>query len=78
MGRLEHTESQKKLGVRLAMRIKTSREKSSYTQEELASKSQISIDTLRKLEGGRVAAPSVFLISKLARILNVKLEDWLK
>lgn len=78
MGRLEHDQKQKKRGKRLAERIKASRSKSLLTQEQLAQRAGISIDTLRKIEGGKVASPSIFLICDLATALKGDIREWLK
>jgi DNA-binding XRE family transcriptional regulator len=78
MGRLELTEKDINKGKRLAERIKKSRENFPYKQTELAQAAKISIDTLRKLESGSVSAPNVFLISKLAKILEKDIREWLE
>lgn len=80
MGRLSVTEEQKRKGEKLAERIKASREKCKlkHTQSTLAQAAGISVDTLRKIEGGTISSPNIFLIAELAKILDVKLEEWLK
>ena len=63
-------------GRSLAKLIKASRR--NITQEQLAQMAGISLDTLRRLERGVVAAPSVFLIADLATALNEDINKWLR
>jgi transcriptional regulator with XRE-family HTH domain len=76
MSRPRKDQDQKARGKRLADKIKASRG-SKITQEQLAQMAGVSLDTLRKLERGAVAAPNVFLIADLAIALNEKIEKWL-
>lgn len=77
MARTVVSEEQKLRGKRLAQKIKASRE-NKFTQDELAQVAGVPIDTLRKLERGIVASPSVFLIADLANALKEDLKKWLK
>ncbi len=77
MARTVKSEEQKIRGMQLAQKIKASRA-NKYTQDELAQLAGVPIDTLRKLERGVVASPSVFLIVDLAKALKEDLKKWLK
>lgn len=48
------------------------------TQEELASKANISYITLVKIEQGKVVNPTVKTIYKIAKALNIKIEALLE
>lgn len=77
MSRIRKTDSQKNAGRKLAEKIQDSREEKNLKQTDLAKKARISIDTLRKLEGGKIASPNVFLVAKLAKILEKDIREWL-
>jgi transcriptional regulator with XRE-family HTH domain len=58
------------LGARLAQ----ARHLAGITQEELARRSGIRLDTLRSIEQGRTKNPGIFTVRKLARELGVTLD----
>ncbi len=53
------------------------RKEKGFTQEGLARKADISFHTLVKLESGAIKNPKIETIIKLAKALNLKLEDLL-
>ena len=62
----------------IAQNIKRIRTKQSLTQDDLAKKANIKYSTLTKVEGGVVTKPSIQTIAKIARALNVPIEDLIK
>lgn len=55
-------------------RIRSLREFRDLTQEQLAARADVSVDTIRKLEQGRSQSARIDTIRKLARALDVQLE----
>jgi DNA-binding XRE family transcriptional regulator len=53
---------------------KVRREKG-FTQEALARKADISFHTLVKIESGGIKSPRIETVIKLAKALNVKIDD---
>ena len=78
MARTTQDPSVIKRGESLAKTIQSERVKLGLTQEELAIKSGIRIDTLRSIESGRICAPNVFIVADLAKTLKGDLNKWLK
>lgn len=60
-----------------AKNIKKFREKAGLTQEALARKADISYNTLIKLETRGIKDPRISTLSKLAKALNIKIDDLL-
>jgi transcriptional regulator with XRE-family HTH domain len=77
MARPTISKEQEERGRRLAAKIKASRG-TTITQEQLAQMAGVPLDTLRRLERGVVAAPSIFLISDLATALGEEISQWLE
>ena len=67
-----------KRGEELAQKIKKEREKADLSQEELAQKAQIKIDTLRSIESKRIKTPNVFIVADLVKVLRGDLNKWIK
>lgn len=42
---------------------------------EVAQSAGISVETLRKIETGRIATPAFFTITAVARVLDISLDD---
>ena len=59
----------------LANLLRETRERLDLTQEQLASRAQVAVSTLRKIETGRVVEPGYFTVLYLALELQIKLED---
>ncbi len=72
------SEDIKKKGAELGRTVKSAREKLGLSQEQLAIKSDVRIETLKSIECGRVSTPNVFIISNLAVALKGDLNKWLK
>jgi len=58
--------------------IKKLRAKLNLTQDDLARKSGVKYTTLSKIESGVVTKPTVYIVAKIAKSLNVSIEDLLK
>lgn len=63
---------------RLGKKIKSLRQKLELSQDEFARKADIPYTTLTKIETGVIKKPSVFVMAKLAKTLDVSIEDLLK
>ncbi|APE08196.1 DNA-binding transcriptional regulator, XRE-family HTH domain [Rhodococcus rhodochrous J3] len=73
MVRLPLTPEQLAAGKRLGGRLREAR--GSRTLTEVARAADISPETLRKIETGRLATPAFATIAALARVLPVSLDD---
>ncbi|MCW3468523.1 helix-turn-helix transcriptional regulator [Rhodococcus pyridinivorans] len=73
MVRLPLTPDQLAAGKRLGGRLREAR--GSRTLTEVARAADISPETLRKIETGRLATPAFATIAALARVLPVSLDD---
>ncbi|MXQ76011.1 MULTISPECIES: helix-turn-helix domain-containing protein [Rhodococcus] len=73
MVRLPLTPEQLAAGKRLGGRLREAR--GSRTLTEVARAADISPETLRKIETGRLATPAFATIAALARVLRVSLDD---
>lgn len=62
----------------IAQNIKRLRAKRGWTQDDLVKKANIKYSTLTKLEGGVVTKPSIQTIAKIAKALNVQMEELVK
>lgn len=58
--------------------IKKLRAKLNLTQDDLARKSGVKYTTLSKIEAGFVTKPTVHIMAKIAKALDVSIEDLLK
>ena len=58
--------------------IKKRRTKLGLSQEDFAQKSGVKYTTLTKIESGVIKTPSVLMVEKIAKALNVSIEDLLK
>ena len=58
--------------------IKRLRTKQGLSQDDLARKAELKYSTLAKIEGGFVKKPGVQLMEKIAKALNVYIEELLK
>jgi len=59
----------------LAERIKKYRRKLKLTQEALARKADISYHTIAKLEGKGITDPRIETLKKIAKALNVSIDE---
>lgn len=62
-------------GKIISENIKKARAKLGLTQDDLAKKADIKYTTLMKIESGTVNKPSVQTMAKIAKALNVSIED---
>ncbi|QQG46129.1 MAG: helix-turn-helix transcriptional regulator [Candidatus Niyogibacteria bacterium] len=65
-------------GKTISGNIRKLRAKLGLTQDDLAKKADIKYTTLMKVESGTVNKPSVQTMAKIARALDVNIEDLLK
>ena len=65
-------------GKTIGGNVKKIRAKLGLTQDDLAKKADIKYTTLMKVESGTVNKPSVQTMAKIAKALDVNIEDLLK
>jgi XRE family transcriptional regulator of biofilm formation len=58
--------------------MKVFRNKLGISQDVLSKKAGLAFHTIAKIEAGSTPNPSVNTVSKIARVLNVNIEDLLK
>jgi len=63
---------------KLGKRIKALRLKLQLSQDEFARKADIPYTTLTKIETGVIKKPSVFVMAKIAKALEVNIEELIK
>jgi transcriptional regulator with XRE-family HTH domain len=63
---------------KLGKKIKSLRTKLELSQDEFARKADVPYTTLTKIETGVIKKPSVFVMAKIAKALNISLDDLLK
>lgn len=62
-------------GAMLGRAVRSIRGERGWSREDLAQESAVSINTIMKIEQGRVADPGFFTIACLASVLTVELDD---
>ena len=62
----------------LGQKIKKLRRELGLSQDDFARKADVPYTTLTKIETGVIKKPSVFVVSKIAKALNVAIEDLIK
>ncbi len=62
----------------LGQKIKRLRTKLGLSQDDFARKADVPYTTLTKVETGVIKKPSVFVVSKIAKALNVDIEELIK
>lgn len=62
----------------LGQKIKKLRTKLGLSQDDFARKADVPYTTLTKVETGVIKKPSVFVVSKITKALNVDIEDLIK
>ena len=62
----------------LGQKIKKLRQKLGLSQDDFARKANVPYTTLTKIETGVIKKPSVFVVNKIAKALDVSIEDLLK
>jgi len=63
---------------KLGKKIKSLRLKLELSQDEFARKADVPYTTLTKIETGVIKKPSVFIMAKLAKTLNISIEELIK
>jgi transcriptional regulator with XRE-family HTH domain len=58
--------------------IRRIRKQKKLTQERLARQADISLNTLTKIESGFAKAPNIKTVAKIARVLNVSVDELIK
>ena len=62
----------------LGQKLKKLRQKLGLSQDDFARKADVPYTTLTKIETGVIKKPSVFVVSKIAKALDVSIEDLIK
>ena len=62
----------------LGQKIKKLRQKIGLSQDDFARKANVPYTTLTKVETGVIKKPSVFVVSKIAKALDVSVDDLIK
>lgn len=62
----------------LGQKIKKFRQKLGLSQDDFARKADVPYTTLTKIETGVIKKPSVYVVSKIAKALDVSIENLLK
>ena len=62
----------------LGLKIRKLRQKLGLSQDDFARKADVPYTTLTKVETGVIKKPSVFVVSKIAKALNVDIEELIK
>jgi DNA-binding XRE family transcriptional regulator len=62
----------------LGLKIRKLRQKLELSQDDFARKADVAYTTLTKIETGVIKKPSVFVVSKIAKALNVAIEELIK
>ena len=65
-------------GNNIGENIKKRRTKLGLSQEDFAQKSGVKYTTLTKIESGVIKTPSVIMVEKIAKALDVSIEELLK
>ncbi|MFA5948464.1 MAG: helix-turn-helix transcriptional regulator [Candidatus Gracilibacteria bacterium] len=65
-------------GENLGQKIQKLRKSKEMSQDELARKADIPYTTLTKIEIGVIKKPSVFAVAKIAKALDINLDDLIK
>ena len=59
----------------LGQKIRKLRNKSGLSQDDFARKADVPYTTLTKIETGVIKKPSVFVVSKIAKALDVSIDE---
>jgi DNA-binding XRE family transcriptional regulator len=72
MVRTPLTDADRERGVQLGQRLRTAR--GTRTAVDVAAAAGISVETLRKIEHGRIPTPTFFTVVAIARAVNLPVE----
>ena len=70
MARSKITDHQRRQGADLGQALRTARTKKGKSQSQVASDAGLPLDTLRRIEQGRVANPGVFTVAAIVDALG--------
>lgn len=73
MPRPATTDAARQRGVELGRAIQSVRAGMRRSQSEVANEAEVPLDTLRRIEQGRIANPGVFTVAAIAAALGVSL-----
>lgn len=73
MPRPATTDASRQRGVELGHAIQSARKSKRRSQREIANEADVPLDTLRRIEQGRIANPGVFTIAAIAAALGISL-----
>ena len=68
----------RKRGLAFSRILKEERKAQNHTQEQLAKMANVSLDTVRSIEHGRIANPGLFIAASLVEVLKGDLTEWVK
>jgi transcriptional regulator with XRE-family HTH domain len=73
--RSSQTPEQRERGKRLGSELRRERQRKDMKIGACATEADISVDTLRSIESGRIASPGFFIVATLARLLELNLDE---
>ena len=76
MPRTSKTAAEVKRGLQLGQALQKAREP--RTQSQLAAEAAVPLDTLRRIEQGKVSNPGLFTVAAIAAKLELSLDDLVK
>ena len=75
MPRPTATAEQRQHGAALGRAIAGHRSAAGHSAEHIAGEANVSVETIRRIEQGRVANPGIFTVASIARTLGVDLSQ---
>lgn len=75
MGRRAVSAEERAHGRRVGAILAAERRRVDWSAEEVARVAEISSDTVRSLETGRIAVPGFLTVARIASVLSVSLDD---
>ena len=78
MPRTPTSDAERLRGEALGRAIRAARQEANKTSERVAVEADVSVDTLRRIEQGRIANPGVFTVAAIAGGLGTPLEALLE
>lgn len=74
MVRVPLTDEERERGERLGLALREARASASRSMVEVAAKAGISVETLRKIETGRIPTPAFFTVAAIADAVGLPLD----
>jgi transcriptional regulator with XRE-family HTH domain len=75
MGRRSLSDGELSRGRALASALAAARSRSGLTQSDVASRSGVPLDTIRKIEQGAIPTPGLFVVAAMAEAVSIGLAD---